>query len=382
MAGDWLKFEVNTPEKPEVLAITIELGWDDPDLTVGKLLRVWRWFDQHTEEGNAANVTPALLDRIVGVTGFCQAMANVGWLVIEEGGISLPNFDRHNGKTAKNRSLTAKRVANHKSNAKANAQGNGASVTNALPREEKRREDINTTHPLPFPAVRETIERCAKQARKDSAEVFHNDLMTSLREEGWELTAEHQVEDRGDGRQGRVDILVTSPAVVGIELDRLSIREKSVFKLSQVEGYRVAVLREAAEHDGHADLDAVICCGTAKVRERKPRIQLKTFIENCRAAGENAISGYQPLLNYVEETGLPMEFVQLAWDEFKRNFGPGGKDEARMQADWRRHFLNFVEKNYLRLWAARVGENGNEYFLTTQGLQAQALHRRREGVAA
>lgn len=87
-------------------------------------------------------------------------------------------------------------------------------------------------------------------------------------------------------------------------------------------------------------------------------------------------------MTYVEETGLPMEFVQLAWDEFKRNFGPGGKDEARMQADWRRHFLNFVEKNYLRLWAARVGENGNEYFLTTQGLQAQALHRRREGVAA
>lgn len=145
MAGDWLKFEVNTPEKPEVLAITIELGWDDPDLTVGKLLRVWRWFDQHTEEGNAANVTTALLDRIVGVTGFCQAMANVGWLVIDECGISLPNFDRHNGKTAKNRSLTAKRVANHKSNAKANAQGNGASVTNALPREEKRREEVINT---------------------------------------------------------------------------------------------------------------------------------------------------------------------------------------------------------------------------------------------
>src|SRR5690606_30036414 len=136
------------------------------------------------------------------------------------------------------------------------------------------------THPLPFPAVREVIERCAQRARKESAESFHNDLMVFLREEGWELTAEHQVEDRGDGRQGRVDILVTSPAVVGIELDRLSVREKSVFKLCQVEGYRVAVLREAAEHAGHADLDAVICCGTAKVRERKPRIQLKTFLEN------------------------------------------------------------------------------------------------------
>src|SRR5690606_21025686 len=275
MAGDWLKFEVNTPEKPEVLAITIELGWDDPELTVGKLLRVWRWFDQHTECGNATSVTPALLDRSVGVTGFCQAMANVGWLTISVDGISLPNFERHNGATAKKRIVTAKRVAKHKANAKGNDEGNAASVTAALPREDI---DIDINNPPNPPAGGE------------------------------------------------------SPA--------------------------------------------------KPKRERKPRIQLKTFIENCRAAGESAISGYRPLLEYVEATGLPMEFVQLAWDQFKRQFGTGGKDEARLQADWRRHFQNYVENNYMRLWYAKVGEGGNEYFLTTQGLQAQALQANREGVAA
>lgn len=108
-------------------------------------------------------------------------------------------------------------------------------------------------------------------------------------------------------------------------------------------------------------------------RERKERIQLKTFIEHCRAAGEKPISGHKPLLDYVEATGLPTEFVQLAWEEFKRQFMPGGKDGTRMQADWRRHFVNYVEKNYMRLWYAKVGPAGNEYFLTTQGLQAQAL---------
>ncbi|MFX8008235.1 hypothetical protein ABTK85_19545, partial [Acinetobacter baumannii] len=60
MAGNWIKFEVDTPEKPEVLALTVAMGWDDPDLTVGKLLRVWRWFDQHTLEGNAPGVSAAL----------------------------------------------------------------------------------------------------------------------------------------------------------------------------------------------------------------------------------------------------------------------------------------------------------------------------------
>ena len=142
MAGEWLKMEACTPEKSEVLAITAKMGWDDADLTVGKLFRLWRWFDQQTMDGNAHGVTKALLDRHVGVTGFCDAMESVGWLTISDDGISLPNFDRHNGNTAKSRALTAKRVANHKSNATANAKGNGSSVSRALPREEKRREDI------------------------------------------------------------------------------------------------------------------------------------------------------------------------------------------------------------------------------------------------
>lgn len=146
--------EACTPEKSEVLAITAKMGWDDADLTVGKLFRVWRWFDQQTTDGNAAGVTTALLDRIVGVTGFCEAMRSVGWLCIHESGINLPNFDRHNGNTAKSRALTAKRVAHHKANAKANATGNAETVSGALPREEKRRDTSTTDVVDEKPAAR------------------------------------------------------------------------------------------------------------------------------------------------------------------------------------------------------------------------------------
>lgn len=129
MSTDWLKIEANTPEKEEVLAITCRMGWDDADLTVGKLFKLWRWFDQHTVGGNAARVTTALLDRVVGVSGFCEAVRAEGWLDITDAGVSLPRFDRHNGKTAKARAQTAKRVEKHKGNAK----GNAASVTEELP---------------------------------------------------------------------------------------------------------------------------------------------------------------------------------------------------------------------------------------------------------
>lgn len=140
MAGDWIKMESGTPDKPEVWAIAESLDLD-PDAVFGKLFRIWSWFDQHTEEGNAPTVSKKLLDRLVGVSGFCDEVILAGWMVEDGNTITLPNFDRHNGKTAKNRAVTAKRVAKHKE--KTNGDSVTPSVSKALPREEKRREDIS-----------------------------------------------------------------------------------------------------------------------------------------------------------------------------------------------------------------------------------------------
>jgi hypothetical protein len=138
MAGDWMKFEKATPDKPEVFAIAARLDMD-PDAVVGKLFRVWSWFDTHTVDGNGAGVTRPLLDRIAGVTGFVAAMESVSWVVVAPSGVSLPNFDRHTGETAKSRALGAKRASEHR--AKSNAPTVTPAVTAALPREEKRREE-------------------------------------------------------------------------------------------------------------------------------------------------------------------------------------------------------------------------------------------------
>lgn len=142
MAGDWIKFELITLDKPEVCQIA-DLADIDSDAAVGKLLRVWGWFDQQTEDGNAPSVSKRLLDRMVGVTGFCEHMKSVGWMFEDDGVISLPNFARHNGKTAKNRLLTAKRVANHKAS---NGKGNARSVSDALPKEDVEKSKEQTPH--------------------------------------------------------------------------------------------------------------------------------------------------------------------------------------------------------------------------------------------
>ena len=146
MAGDWIKMRDSLRDDPAVISIAHALGIDE-DTVVGKLHRFWSWADQHTTDGNATGVTAAWLDRYVCATGFANALANAGWLLVGDSGLSIPRFDRHNGESAKERGLAAKRAAKYR--AKSNANSNGSGVTSALPREEKRREEKSNSTPLP-----------------------------------------------------------------------------------------------------------------------------------------------------------------------------------------------------------------------------------------
>lgn len=135
MAGDWIKIDITTPDKPEIdkMASLLKL---DHDSIVGKCVRVWIWADLQSVDGNALIVTESFLDRLTYCPGFASALRQVGWLSGREGRLTIPNFDRHNGQTAKNRALTGKRVQKSR---------NGASVTKSLPEIEKRREEKSNT---------------------------------------------------------------------------------------------------------------------------------------------------------------------------------------------------------------------------------------------
>ena len=139
MAGDWIKIEHALPDKPEVMEIANSLRID-ADAVVGKLIRVWTWFDIHTENGNANVTMTALLDRYTGVTGFVTEMQKVGWIIENSGVLTINKFERHNGQTAKNRANTNRRVAKLR-------KCNDSSVTNVTtqalqkPLPEKRREE-------------------------------------------------------------------------------------------------------------------------------------------------------------------------------------------------------------------------------------------------
>jgi hypothetical protein len=149
MAGDWIKMNTALDTHPKVVSIAAALDLDELHV-VGLLHKVWSWADQHSLDGNALSVTYSFLNRITRVSGFAEALRDVEWLCGDEGSLTFPRFHEHNGKTAKSRAQTARRVANHKKgnaegnakgNAESNAESNATSVTSALPREEKRRDN-------------------------------------------------------------------------------------------------------------------------------------------------------------------------------------------------------------------------------------------------
>lgn len=154
MAYEWIKVEVITPDKPEIYRLA-EILSIDPDSVLGKLIRIWAWADQQTIDGNAncnaASVTKNAIDRIAFLPGFADALLQVGWLKTEGNTLMFPNFERHNGKSSKKRTLTNRRVTEHRQKpSSGNANSNAASVTSAFQKalpEEELEEDIKDKTP-------------------------------------------------------------------------------------------------------------------------------------------------------------------------------------------------------------------------------------------
>ncbi|HBT3788241.1 TPA: HNH endonuclease [Klebsiella pneumoniae] len=96
----------------------------------------------------------------------------------------------------------------------------------------------------------------------DKAGELHDAVEAVIVGAGFDCQREYPVADRGDGRRGRVDLLVTGSngEQCGIEIDRINVRDKSVTKLKQLsDGFilvRDGVITERYEFDGIAVIGA------------------------------------------------------------------------------------------------------------------------------
>lgn len=136
MAGDWIKMRVDLLDDPAVFKLAEILNVDELHV-VGSLFCFWSWADKHAVDGNVDGAATRMVDKVSMTPGFSDALVAVGWLKIDEKGIEIPHFKRHNGASAKERILKNARQARWRKGRDATVDANvgGAAST----REEKRR---------------------------------------------------------------------------------------------------------------------------------------------------------------------------------------------------------------------------------------------------
>ena len=113
MANEWIKVEKNTPEKPEIRHISRACNVS-PGMAFAAWFRLWSYFDSETADGEVKFLTPTDCDAIARLPGIGMALSidhGCGWIVFHQSGATIVNWDRHNGKSAKKRAMTNRRIA-------------------------------------------------------------------------------------------------------------------------------------------------------------------------------------------------------------------------------------------------------------------------------
>jgi len=147
-------------------------------------MRFWLWADSVSVDGVVDGVASRDIDAIVDAVGFSECLSRVGWLTFDDDieRIHIPNFDRHNGETAKKRAQKAKRQAKWREN-RVDAPVDAPPSTRAPL--EKRREDKKKSTKRKFipPAVDEVRAYC--QERRNGIDPEH--FVDHYEARGWKL---------------------------------------------------------------------------------------------------------------------------------------------------------------------------------------------------
>lgn len=167
MADAWIKMRVGLRRHPKVVRIVSALKADRLRV-VGALHAVWAVFDEHSIDGLLPGYSFDMMDEEIGWPGFSQAMNGIGWLERDaECGLIMPEFQTHNGASAKRRAEDAKRKSESRESVRESSE---KPKTKAGPDKRKRRFSSSLRSEekgLPLPATFEISEAVRKWAAKN-----------------------------------------------------------------------------------------------------------------------------------------------------------------------------------------------------------------------
>ena len=144
----WIKLRNDLRTHPKVVTLMSRMSVTMSH-TIGLLSHCWMMADEHADENGRIKGTKDVVDVLVEMPGFADALESVGWLTSgeDESGpwLQFVNYQQHNGTTSKTRAAAQARKQQQRSR---------TTVTNvthkrdtSVTREDKRREEniSNTT---------------------------------------------------------------------------------------------------------------------------------------------------------------------------------------------------------------------------------------------
>jgi DNA-binding transcriptional ArsR family regulator len=194
-----------------------------------------------------------------------------------------------------------------------------------------------TTHPYPPTGRAKIFSRTISNATlaaacqaiagmttpADDAAAAHDAIEIALRGCRFQTTREVKVADRGDGRPGRIDLVAgRDNTMIAIEIDRESVRPKSLHKLSQVDAFKLVVLRRSSLSTVPDGVDAIVVLDPVAATKgpatavfiRKGSAQWHRWVAHL------ALSGKKPYAQWYASEGAEGCYQRSEW--------PPGRDDA------------------------------------------------------
>jgi hypothetical protein len=109
MAGDWFPIRTDLWDDPRVVRMAFLLKATRAAV-VGACQRTWALANLYTTDGRLVGYTAETLDVAVELPGWSEAMAAVGWLLLESEAVIVPDFEKFNGQGAKRRAQQRERM--------------------------------------------------------------------------------------------------------------------------------------------------------------------------------------------------------------------------------------------------------------------------------
>lgn len=107
--------------------------------------------------------------------------------------------------------------------------------------------------------------------------------------------------------------------------------------------------------------DSLIPEKDTPVSAKQAAVGIDTWLDSL--GDELAIPETDPIFDYANKAGIPIEFLELSWKRFCEDM----RDRGKKQKNWRQHYRNAVKGNWYKLWWF----DGDTCRLTTTGLQTQ-----------